>query len=439
MNKYFTSILLSLVLSFGSLGTYANVEEQMIWEHISLIKNLSPDEDNLSEFVYLLEKFNAKLSEVNVSVISSINIDELRKQIRGLHKICKKSPPDWDKIHMAHESFVNSYGGEEPGFWENIYNSIYGFFSNSYVVNTGRVFGYFLLWYLVKDDVYDMVVENYGIVVDIYGKVIVPDDTSFEKVIKLDFNSKRIKDISEISKLVHLKELNLSHNNINDLKGLSSLVHLETLNLSHNEFYDVEELSALHSLKKLDLSHNGVYSIKPLVELKRLKILNLNSNKLNEVHDLAQMTSLTHLYMKNSIVINIFSLRNLTNLVELDLYNNNIEYIYGLPYFKKLKKINLGSNSIGGIPHLKGVGHIIELNLSNMYYLRNITHLKEFTGLEKLNLSFLDIEDVSPLKELQELKELDLTQNENLSKDQIAELEKFFIARGQKVLIKTKN
>jgi internalin A len=56
--------------------------------------------------------------------------------------------------------------------------------------------------------------------------------------------------------------------------------------------------------------------------------------------------------------------------------------------------------------------------------LTNVKRLEELTQLRTLDLSENQISDVSPFKELTQLRELDLHNNPDLTKAQIAELQK---------------
>lgn len=91
---------------------------------------------------------------------------------------------------------------------------------------------------------------------------------------------------SDISKLVHLKELLMFHMHLNDINFLENgtFFHLEHLNLSHNELMKFALPMNLHpliSLKSLNLSHNelkGHLRLDLSRYLPSLEYLNLNGN-----------------------------------------------------------------------------------------------------------------------------------------------------------------
>lgn len=91
---------------------------------------------------------------------------------------------------------------------------------------------------------------------------------------------------SDISKLVHLKELLMFHMHLNNINFLENgtFFHLEHLNLSHNELMNFTLPMNLHpliSLKSLNLSHNelkGHLRLDLSRYLPSLEYLNLNGN-----------------------------------------------------------------------------------------------------------------------------------------------------------------
>jgi Leucine-rich repeat (LRR) protein len=88
---------------------------------------------------------------------------------------------------------------------------------------------------------------------------------------------KNIIDVSPLSSLVNLRELNLfGCNNITDITPLASLVNLQRLNLAHcNNITDISALFLLVNLRYLTLRCNNiteVSALSPLVNLRELKL-----------------------------------------------------------------------------------------------------------------------------------------------------------------------
>jgi internalin A len=101
----------------------------------------------------------------------------------------------------------------------------------------------------------------------------------------LSFPSAGITDLSGISRMTCLEELNLSGNGIMSLfpfEVTASKATIRRLNLADNEIRDVLSLYALSALEELDLSGNQIQTVASLRKLTTLKKLNITGNPVSE-------------------------------------------------------------------------------------------------------------------------------------------------------------
>ncbi len=90
--------------------------------------------------------------------------------------------------------------------------------------------------------------------------------STLTKLVDLDLSGNRIGDIGPLSTLVNLTRLDLGFNlNIEDVGPLSGLTGLETLVLNINRIADLTPLRNLTNLRRLDLGTNFVADLSPLV------------------------------------------------------------------------------------------------------------------------------------------------------------------------------
>ena len=129
-----------------------------------------------------------------------------------------------------------------------------------------------------------------------------------------------ITDLSPLSTLTSLINLNLGGNQIADVSPLGSLTTLVYLNLANNRVSDLSPLANLISLKTLDLFANEVKSVVPLSALKNLKQLILTSNRIEDVNPLSGLTNLRTLWIKGNPIRDLSPLAGL-NLTDLK-YDN---------------------------------------------------------------------------------------------------------------------
>ncbi|KAL6933047.1 uncharacterized protein HGUI_01158 [Hanseniaspora guilliermondii] len=163
------------------------------------------------------------------------------------------------------------------------------------------------------------VLENLHIVQDL-NPYVLKLDLSINEGIYLNSES------SDISKLVHLKELLMYHMHLNNINFLENgtFFHLEHLNLSHNKLMNFTLPMNLHpliSLKSLNLSHNelkGHLRLDLSRYLPSLEYLNINGNP-----DLESIEFI--LPDEELLVMKKLSLIGLKSLKKMDFFCKNTQ------------------------------------------------------------------------------------------------------------------
>ena len=140
-------------------------------------------------------------------------------------------------------------------------------------------------------------------------------------------NSNSVSNLSPLSGLTHLRELNLGFNNISDLSPLSGLTHLTRLDLRNNTIGDLSALAELTNLRGLYLWNNVISDLSPLAGLTYLTGLGLGVNAITDISPIAELTNLTRLWLDNNSITDISALSGLTNLVFVGLWDNHISDI----------------------------------------------------------------------------------------------------------------
>ena len=111
-------------------------------------------------------------------------------------------------------------------------------------------------------------------------------------------------------------------------------------------------------------------------------------------------------------------------VTKLDLSFQQLTSVKGLEKLTQLDHLGLGSNKLTEVPEgLEKLTQLTYLTLSNNE-LTNVTGLEKLTQLEGLNLNVNRLTDVKGLEKLTNLSKLHLQNNPDLTKAQIAELQK---------------
>lgn len=111
------------------------------------------------------------------------------------------------------------------------------------------------------------------------------DDIVFDEEGQCRVNGARVvqgqvRDLEVIGKLVYLEELALVYQPVTELTDLNRLVLLRELNLAGSQLETLDSIGELLSLEVLHLEHTGVRDLGPLEQLPRLKTVTVSRDQL---------------------------------------------------------------------------------------------------------------------------------------------------------------
>lgn len=150
-----------------------------------------------------------------------------------------------------------------------------------------------------------------------------------------------------------------------ELPMLRDCEHLKQLVLFGNKISNLSSLTKLTNLVNLDLSGNQIIDISPITHLSKLTDLRLSGNQIIDISPLTNLTKLTDLVLSNNQINNIKPLRLLTKLKRLILHNNQIEETFVLSFLTNLTEIRLDDNPIRKLPNLSNSTNLLSLTLIN--------------------------------------------------------------------------
>ena len=174
--------------------------------------------------------------------------------------------------------------------------------------------------------------------------------------------------------------LNLSNKNISDLSevsGLESLSNLETLILSNNNIKEIINIGNLTRLGEIYLLENEISEISNIENLNRLSTIHLGGNKITKISGLDRQKNLRNLFIAANMIKKIENINHLEHLEWLDLSRNYVNAIENINQLKNLKFLDLSHNKIADINGLETLTNLEYLNLSG-------NPLRDIRGLEGL-------------------------------------------------------
>ncbi|CAL6098600.1 CHAT_domain-containing protein [Hexamita inflata] len=139
-----------------------------------------------------------------------------------------------------------------------------------------------------------------------------------------------IENISVVSNLQCIKELDITNNLVEDISAIKHLANLQIFNGGYNQVEDVSFLSECHNLQELNLEHN---LIKKLGRVNSsLTKLQLNDNQILDVDEfLAQSKQLETLQLDNNYIYNLKALNSMSlnfaqKEIDFQYYRRNISH-----------------------------------------------------------------------------------------------------------------
>jgi len=120
------------------------------------------------------------------------------------------------------------------------------------------------------------------------------------QVLGVSHNS--IKDIRFLKDLVNLEALYLAANQFKDVSPLQNLKKMRILSMTNNrQISDITHLSSLTNLQELNLYMNQITDVTPLSSLQNLLVLNLQSNPIQDLSPLSSLTNLQALAINSGM------------------------------------------------------------------------------------------------------------------------------------------
>ncbi|MTI69095.1 MAG: hypothetical protein FH751_02420 [Firmicutes bacterium] len=213
---------------------------------------------------------------------------------------------------------------------------------------------------------------------------------------ELDLKFKEIDDLKNIEYAKNLETLDIGFNynlsNVSLIANLKKLTHLDMKSINYNtNTWDLSFISELKNLKHIDLLNNSIYDIKPLATI-NLESLVLSKNNEN-IKDLIKLKSIKFLKIEDVTQKDLNIIGNLTNLETLILSRESVNPTTSLD-----------------ITPLKNLTNLKKLDL-NDNRIESIKPLEDMIKLEELSMNRNIINDLTPLKNMKKLRVLDLSFN----------------------------
>jgi hypothetical protein len=240
-------------------------------------------------------------------------------------------------------------------------------------------------------------------------------------------------DLTPISSLTNLRELNLHSTKVTSIAALTALTKLEVLNLKATLVHDLSPIAGFLSLKSLDVTDTDISQLGPLshietmeelgiggkqipslvslTNLKHLKTLRIIDQNEIDLSPVGELPSVEYLWIWGPPRLNVSPLCRLINLHELTLQGlgvgklTSVAEIDQLGRLSELRKLTLGSLQVSDLTFTSKLKHLNEINIG-MMPVSSIESLRGLRSLRSVSLNLTPVVDISPLLELPALASL---------------------------------
>lgn len=211
-------------------------------------------------------------------------------------------------------------------------------------------------------------------------------------------------------------ELDLSGMGLQNISALANCTNLQKLDLSGNYISDLSPLMDIPTLQWLDISNNYVSDLRPLMGITSLRFLNASGNYFTSTVPLGNMTGLTELHLSDTNISDFSGLKKLKNLQTLGLNNCGLtnEALFNLYTLTGLRSLQIENNinlTGEGVDALAQNLLMCEIRHSELTYLVEIDGFSIANDLTVIDLSALNISDISNVSKFVNPETLNLSRN----------------------------
>jgi hypothetical protein len=207
----------------------------------------------------------------------------------------------------------------------------------------------------------------------------------------VDVSGSLVSDVDPLRSSSGLKRLRIANTRIGDLSSISSFSRLEDLTIDTSQVKSFSATDGLSSLHRLTIWGNGDFSASNLPDLPSLTSMWIDATALN-LHGLRKYAGLEELYLSGAGAIN--ALANVSGAEEIG----------SLP---KLSHLEMRFLSIPSISFLQGNVELKELYVLDLP-INQIDGIRKLKKLSKVTLVRVPVVEISPLLEVESLRELNL-------------------------------
>ena len=204
--------------------------------------------------------------------------------------------------------------------------------------------------------------------------------------------------LDSLSVYTGLRKLDLRGSGIESLSWLTSLPWIQELSLSHATLQHFSELALAPELKHLSISNSALADLSQLAPLKKLSTLRFHDVPATDFKPLAALPQLTELVTSAMKVNDLSPLAALTQLEKLGLEGLDVSDLSWLAACQNIRWLSLAATEIEDLSTLPNLPMLEELMLHNANNVHDLSPLKRFSKLYRINATGTNVVDWSAVE-----------------------------------------
>ena len=251
----------------------------------------------------------------------------------------------------------------------------------------------------------------------------------------LDISSTFITDLSPAANFRQLETLDISGLQIDSILPVLGLESLKELHLNQAGVRSLEGIEKLSSLELLEISGTAITDLTPVGKLSKLQRLSIEKTYISDLGSLSSLTALEYIYLDNTTVSDLSPLKSIPSLKavycdkSLVTREEALDFLQARPgvkviyeseelsaWWQKLsdewKKVFRSFVTLDNEPtreQLHELTYLKKIDISGKKLITVLEPLKKMAALEELFASQSGIKDIVAVKELLNLRILDIS------------------------------
>lgn len=227
---------------------------------------------------------------------------------------------------------------------------------------------------------------------EVFGKTLQLDDT---------MTMSMLTSIGDSTAQVNGMEVRIDAARVFNL--LLQIVNQKEIDLSGNSaITDLTPLSKLSALREVNMANTGIIDLMPLRNLNDIEVLDISGTNVNSLDPLRYNNKIISLKMKKSMISGLEMVSGFSSLEVLDFSNTSVADLLPLKDLTSLKDLRLSGTKVTDLSPLSAMVNLEILYISDLQ-VSDISAVSGFTGLR---LIFLDRTKVASLAALENLSSL---------------------------------